>query len=82
MFIAPSAAHDSLAPLGAKPGSERMPRQDKEVALLRSRGINKGLPAINVSPSWGEATNMFCCSSKLDPRVTDDNEKGKIEIEK
>jgi hypothetical protein len=37
----------------------------KAIALLWSFGLRKDLQAINISPLWGEATTMFCCTSNL-----------------
>jgi hypothetical protein len=69
-----TSAHPKvLAPLGAKPGSGTIAEAAKAIALLQSFGVKKDRQAINISPLWGEATKMFCCTSNLNSRMA--NEK-------
>jgi hypothetical protein len=57
---------NDLAPLGAKPGSERTPREAKAIALLRSQKVKKESPGNkHLAPIGAKRQTMFRCTSRL-----------------
>jgi hypothetical protein len=57
MFIATNAHGMISLRQERNAAAERLPRQAKAIALLRSFGVRKDRQAIDISPLWGEVTN-------------------------
>ncbi len=75
MFIAMNAPKN-LAPLGAKPGREPLPRQAKAIALLRSFEVTKGPPGYKHLAPLGRSDKQRSVAVPTrirDLRLTTDN---------
>jgi hypothetical protein len=67
MFIVASARVNVFAPLGATPVSGTTAEQAEALRSYGANDLEKESPAINISPLWGEATNLHLLSDlKID----------------